>query len=204
MSKHILISVSKRCFFLVLLCGYYSCSDNTSKKDDGYVSQPSNIKVEEEKKLDKDQNTKEDANEEINEEALDLAVDVSKLVITNLKVNDSIRRANRSIMFAFQIGLPIKNLEEVFEVYNSLSDIESVYILKLGRKEHYLIKYEGKTEEELLKQKEVFKQTLSSEVTGGVKVVNLMRLCSKKAKLMVGEKILNKEEKIEIPCLICK
>lgn len=143
------------------------------------------------------------SNEKIVKEVISATVDLTKTVIKTLKVNDSIRVANREQMYAYQIGLPIKHEDEVFEEYAKLENTESVYVLKKSRKEFYLLKYEGKPKEELNDGLEEYKKSIPSDLSGGAKVINVMSLCSKREKLMVGESLSKRKENEEIPCLIC-
>ncbi len=143
------------------------------------------------------------SNEKIAKEVISATVDLTKTVIKTLKVNDSIRIANREQMYAYQIGLPIKDKDEVFEEYAKLDNTEAVYVLKKSRKEFYLLKYEGKTKEELNQGLEDYKNSISPDLSGSAKVINVMSLCSKREKLMVGDPLTKRKEKEEIPCLIC-
>jgi hypothetical protein len=143
------------------------------------------------------------SNEKIAKEVINATVDLTKTVIKTLKVNDSIRVANREQMYAYQIGLPIKDKDDVFEEYGKLENTESVYVLKKARKEYYLIKYEGKTKDELSAGLDDYRKSIPSDLSGGAKVINVMSLCSKREKLMVGESLTKRKENEEIPCLIC-
>lgn len=143
------------------------------------------------------------SNEKIAKEVINATVDITKTVIKTLKVNDSIRVANREQMYAYQIGLPIKNKDDVFEEYGKLENTESVYVLKKGRKEYYLIKYEGKSKDELSAGLEDYRKSIPSDLSGGAKVINMMNLCSKREKLMIGESLTKRKENEEIRCLIC-
>lgn len=149
------------------------------------------------------ENEQSDKDLEAVKEAVNTTIDLGKAFIKNLKVNDSIKMSHREKMFAYQIGLPIRHERDIFEEYKKLYDVESVYILKISRKDHYIIKYEGKTEEDLQNELADFKSQLPAEITGGVKIINLARLCSKRDNLKIGEKITRRKENTELPCLIC-
>lgn len=197
-------SVLKKTFInaiiLLTLAGLISCDNSSPKTDTSVVVQ--NDTVKEESTTSSNSNTT--SNEKIIEEVVTASIDLTKTVIKNLKVNDSIRVANREQMFAYQIGLPIANKEDVFEEYDKLEDTESVYVLEKSRKEFYIIKYEGKTKDELNEGLEEYKKRVPSTLSGTAKVINLMSLCSKRDKLMVGESLTMRKKNNELPCLICK
>lgn len=176
-----------------------SCDPAPPKTDNSVVVEPG--PVTEESNPGKSESS---SDEKIVKEVVNATVDLTKTVIKTLKVNDSIRVANREQMYAYQIGLPIRHKDEVFEAYGKLENTESVYVLEKSRKEFYIIKYEGKTKEELTDGLEDYRRSVPAALSGGAKVINVMSLCSKRDKLMVGESLKKRKEKNEIPCLICK
>lgn len=186
-------------FISISACMFSSCGRNSPKDDNNVVISDNTNEIQAEE-------TKPENKSEINEivkEVVPVVVDLTKTVIKNIKINDSIKMANREQMFAYQLGLPIRHEEELFEAYHKLSNTESIYVLEL-RKEYYLIKYEGKSKSELETELDNVKEELSANVTGAIKVKNLMDLCSKREKLIVGDNITRRKEEIELPCLICK
>jgi len=179
---------------------FISCREAKPKNDESVVINPKPVDEETTPKKE----TENKSNEELIAEVAIAGIDIGKTVIKNMKVNDSIRLANREQMFAYKIGLPISNEDALFEAYKSLGNMESVFVLEKSRKEFYLIKYEGKTEEELSGSLDEFKALIPPGISGSVTIINLMSLCSKRDKLMVGEAIKKRKEDIELPCLICK
>lgn len=176
-----------------------SCDQTPPKTNDSVVVEPSVVNQDTESSTE----STTSSNEKIAKEVLDATVDLTKTVIKTLKVNDSIRVANREQMYAYQIGLPIRHEDEVFEEYAKLENTEAVCVLKRSRKEFYLLKYEGKTKEELSEGLEAYKKSISSDLSGGARVINVMSLCPKREKLMKGRNLSKRKEQEEIPCLIC-
>jgi len=185
--------------FLVMAILLNACVNEPPKQDTSVIVEDSGIAA----PAETTESEQKDEDIETVKEAVSLTIDLGKTFIKNLKVNDSIKMAHREKMFAYQVGLPIRHERDVFEEYKKLYDVESVYILKISRKDHYIIKYEGKSEEDLQKGLEDFKSQLPSEISGGVKIINLAKLCSKRENLKIGEKISRRKENIELPCLIC-
>ena len=140
--------------------------------------------------------------EKIVEEAIDVAVDLTKLMVRKLRVNDSIRMSNREKMFAYQIGFPLNNKEETFEVFKGIKDSIGLFVLKVSRKDYYVVKFDGSSKEELESGLDNYNKTLSPDI-GRAKVINLASLCSRREKLMRGENLTKRKEEIELPCLIC-
>lgn len=141
--------------------------------------------------------TKTDA--ELIEEAAIKTLEISSVFFRKMKTNDSIKMANREKMFAYQIGFAISDKDEVFDLFNKLEDTKDIYVLKQSRKDYFIIKYEGKGEKELKDSLLLFEKQIGQDA----KVVNLMTLCSKNEKLMVGEKLTKRKDDTEIPCLVC-
>ncbi len=150
------------------------------------------------------QNTEEnnEVNEEIAKEAIGAAVDITKFLITNLKKNDSIRVANREKMFGYQIGFKIKHANDVLAMYEKIPDKTGVFIIKASRKHYYLVKYEGKSREELVDKLDDYNNTIPLEL-GRAGVINLNTLCSRREKLTRDEDLDSRQEGVSIPCLIC-
>jgi|GEM_PF-5886092 len=184
---------------LIFASTLFSCETAPPKTNDSVVVEPAPVNENTESSTE----STTSSNEKITKEVINATVDLTKTVIKTLKVNDSIRVANREQMYAFQIGLPIRHKDNVFEEYGKLENTESIYVLEKSRKEYYIIKYEGKSQEELIDALEEYRKTIPSDLSGGVKVINIMSLCSKRDKLMVGENLRKRKENEEIPCLIC-
>lgn len=136
---------------------------------------------------------------ELIEEAAIKTLEISRDFFRNMKTNDSIKMANREKMFAYQIGFAINDKDEVFDLFNKLADTKDIYVLKQSRKDYFVIKYEGKGEKELNDSLLHFEKQIGQDA----KVINLMTLCSKKEKLMLGEKLTKRKEDAEIACLVC-
>jgi hypothetical protein len=198
--ENVSISVFKILLAVTTLGMVTSCEPASPKTDDSVVVQSEPTPEQTESSTE----STTSSNEKIAKEVINATVDLTKTVIKTLKVNDSIRVANREQMYAYQIGLPIRDEDEVFEEYSKLENTESVYVLKKGRKEFYILKYEGKTNKELSDGLEEYQKSIPSGLSGGAKVINVMNLCSKRDKLMVGESLTKRKENKEIPCLICK
>lgn len=152
--------------------------------------------------ISEEEEEEQDVNEELTKEAIGAAVDLTKFLITNLKKNDSIRMSNREKMFAYQIGFKIKREENVFEVYEKIPDKTGVFVIRAGRKHYYLVKYEGKSKEELIEKLDEYNNTIPVDL-GRASVVNLTTLCSRREKLTRDEDLSKRKEDIELPCLIC-
>lgn len=140
--------------------------------------------------------------EKIVEEAIDVAVDLTKLMVRKLRVNDSIRMSNREKMFGYQIGFPLNSKEETFEVFKKIQDSVGLFVLKVSRKDYYIVKFDGSGKEELESGLDTYNKTLSADI-GRAKIINLASLCSRREKLMRGENLTKRKEEIELPCLIC-
>lgn len=201
--KNVSVIVFKALSLLVIGASMMtSCEEAPPKTNDSIVVEPTPSPTQESTE-NSTESTPSSSNEKIAKEVINATVDLTKTVIKTLKVNDSIRVANREQMYAYQIGLPIRHEDEVFEEYAKLENTESVYVLKKSRKEFYLLKYEGKAKEELNEGLEDYKKSIPSDLSGSAKVINVMSLCSKREKLMVGESLTKRKQKEEIPCLIC-
>lgn len=187
-------------YLLLLALLFTSCCSDQPPKDEIL---PVTMGVETAPEPNDNTNT-EKSSEEIIKEAVEASIETTKDVIKNLKKNDSIRFANREDVYAYRLGLPIRDEDEVFELYKTLYEIENIYVVKQSRKDYYLVYYNGNSEKQLNDSLEVFKATLPDQIRNEIVVLNLMELCTKsKQKLMRGEKLTKRREEAEIPCLIC-
>lgn len=176
-----------------------SCDQKPPKQDQSVVVEPGILSGSQDKDGESGKSTSE---EKIAKEILKTTADLAKNLVNNRRVKDSILLANRVELCVYQIGLPIQDKDEVFEIYNKLDDKESVYVFEKTRGEYYLVKYEGKTRDELLIELKDYQNGLRSEIKG-VKVLDLTKFCSKKKKIVVGGSIKKRKTNSEIQCLIC-
>ncbi len=130
-----------------------------------------------------------------------LLLNASLDAIEKQRIKDSINRANKEKMYAYQIGLQYRE-KDAYEAYNKLIDagVTNVYVFKAGRKEYYVVRFEAKGDEELNSGYGDFKTMLGDNGSEGVKVVNLMNFCDKKETII---KQTETSKGNEISCLIC-
>lgn len=148
---------------------------------------------------------KEKSDEEIIKETVQALVTISENVIKNKKEKDSIRIANREQLYAYRIGLPINDIDEVFEAYKTLGETDNIYVLKQTKRDYYLVYYDGSGKQQLEDSLESFKTKLPDIYNNDISVINIIDLCAKsKEKLMVGEKLTKRKEEVQIPCLTCE
>jgi hypothetical protein len=153
----------------------------------------------------KDETPTSNDNIEMYLKAGEILADVVGDAIETKKLKDSIRVANKEKMYAYQIGLQITDKDELFESFNKLSEagVSNLYVLKKGKNDFILVKYEAKPENELKDSLDAFKLRISSIHNEKVDVINLMSECDKKEIIKKGEKLTKRKEDSEIPCLIC-
>jgi hypothetical protein len=196
---------------LILIAGVLvSCGDNTDETSSGVViikgkdSAITQVIINSKSNSGSSSNHETDKlNAELAKEAIGAAVDLGKFVFSTIKINDSIKMANREKMFAYQIGLPMSDKSQVFEEYKKIHDSTGLFVMKVSRRDYYIVKYDGRSKEELEDNLDNFNALLSIDISGNAKVINLMSLCSKREKLMRGENLTKRKETIELPCLIC-
>lgn len=141
---------------------------------------------------------------ELVQESAEALFTLGENLIKKHKEKDSIRAAEREKLFAYRIGLPINDKDQVFEMYNKLTATENIYALKQSRQDYYLVYYNGYSKKQLEDSLEAFRAKLPTEFKNTLKVVNIMELCSdSRQNLMVGEKLTKRKSDDEIPCLIC-
>lgn len=130
----------------------------------------------------------------------ELLANVTLNLIERQRIKDSINSANKEKMYAYFIGVKMKE-KQALKAYNELrAKTPSIYVFKAGRKEYYIIKFEAKGEEELTASLDDFKTQLGENGTEGVKVMNLTDFCSKRETITKDNM---SEDDIEIKCLKC-
>lgn len=183
----------------ISLITYCSCSHDQTKEDNSTL-------VNETRKTITEKNNETPIEKKVSENQADLiktVVSVSGQVIKQIKKNDSIKAAHRDKLFAYQVGFPIKDIDEVFETFGLIDNSESFYVLKKSRKEYYIIYLTDKSLKEMNDSIDSFKSKLPAEISTIVKTINLTSLCSKREKLMRGEDLTKRKQDQELPCLIC-
>lgn len=197
--------------FVVSLC-FYACNNNesslTNNNNDSSTPATSEPVVAE---PNDNQTTTEDngyssnsqhkTDEELIFEGANILLNTTKDLIEQQRIKDSINRANREKMYAFQIGLKYRE-KDALKAYQELADanVSSLYVFKAARKEYYIVCFEAKGEEELKRDYGNFITSLGDNGTEGVKIVNLMEFCSKKE--TVSRYDVDEKEN-EIKCLTC-
>lgn len=130
-------------------------------------------------------------------------IEIGKEIIEEKQRRDSIKIAERGGMFAYQLGVGFRHERLVIEAYEKLMDKDHVCVFKLGRKDYILIKYEGKNEKQLEDELASIRELYSADVTGDVKLIDLMRECGRNEKPMLTHKIKQRRKDIIIDCLTC-
>ncbi|MCC6372972.1 MAG: hypothetical protein IT236_18360 [Bacteroidia bacterium] len=130
-------------------------------------------------------------------------IDAKNELLERKRKNDSIRLSRREKMFAYQLGLPLKNEKLLMEAFEKLSDPTSVYALKKSNTEYLLVKFEDKSEEDLDTELDAYKAEHADEVIGSIKKIDLVRECGKKKMPVLAGKIKKRKNDTQIDCLIC-
>ena len=122
--------------------------------------------------------------------------------IDKQRIKDSIREANKTKMYAFQIGIKMPE-KDAYEAYNKLKDanIPNVYIFKAGKREYYTVQFQAKGEDDLNLSLGTFKSQLGELGTEGLSVINLNDFCSKRETVSRYSTIKDGDE---IKCLECE
>lgn len=138
---------------------------------------------------------------EIAFEATEYALNGISDIAERLRVKDSIRQSDKGTMYAFQIGIKMKE-SDANDVYKKLIDanISSIYVFKAGRKEYYIVQFQAKGEEELNLLLGDFKFSLGELGTEGLKVINLNDFCSRRQTVTRYTTGKNADE---VKCLQC-
>jgi hypothetical protein len=120
-------------------------------------------------------------------------------LVRKRQIKDSINMVYRERFYAFQIGME-QDRNEAFDSYKRLAGtgIKYLYVFKISRKKYCIVKYQAKTEDELNKTAEDFKNELGDNANEGVKVINLMDFCKKRESIN-----RTTENEMSIKCLVC-
>lgn len=186
----------KKLIYLLLPVAICACEPDRPPKDNYTIQEPA---ISEESPA-----AEAKTDEALIKEAITTAVDLGKNLLKQHKINDSVREANREQMYAYRIGFPMKDDDQVFELYSELDLTDNVYALKQSRKEYYLFYYNGNSRQQLEDSLEDFKKLLPENLRSNVAIVNMMQLCTNsRQKLMKAENLKQGKENAEIPCLVC-
>jgi len=195
-------SISLISIIIIVSLALDSCKDNSAKNDNSTLQQEPKASphTSDSPKL---ESKKEDPNVEIAKEAIDAVAVLADKAISNQRLKDSIRTANRESMFVYQIGLPIIHEKDIFDVVHKLVGIENVSVFKNSRKEHYIIVNEQKTKMELVDGLAALNSQLA-DLNTRAKIINLYNFCNKKEIPMSDGKITKRKDDLELECITCQ
>lgn len=135
-------------------------------------------------------------------EGVGLASEGIQQIQENSRRKDSIRRARRKSYWVYKIGLSQSDEEGLYKLYEKLKNQGNIHVFKEDRKHMYIVKMDGKNEEELRRNQEKFKAEIS-HIEANVEVVNLTDQCeNSKDKIMKGTPVKVKR-KVFLDCLVC-
>lgn len=138
-------------------------------------------------------------------EAITAAANVASTALENKRVKDSTKLAGKEKMFAYQIGLPMKKTDQVFDLYKKLQEakIRNIYVVKNPDDDYVMVQYEDKEQEDLYTNLHSFKDSLAEITSEKIAVINLNEFCSKKDLIKKEGTLRKRKEDVEIPCLVC-
>jgi hypothetical protein len=130
-------------------------------------------------------------------------INAGQELIDKKRRRDSIRMAGREKMFAYQLGFIIKEKSGAVEAYKRLNDTKGVFILKKGKHKYLLVKFEDKDEMVLLDELDDYIAEHGDEITGAVKIIDLVNECGRHKKPVQDASIEEKRSDLSIDCLTC-
>jgi len=133
-----------------------------------------------------------------------VVINAGKELLNEKRKNDSIKLSRREKMFAYQLGLPIKNEKLLMEAYKKLSSTQDIYAFKRDKNEYLLVKYEDLPREELELGLEAYRNLHANEVIGAIKIIDLAWECGKRKMPVLTYKIKMRKDTTQINCLTCQ
>lgn len=145
------------------------------------------------------QNSKTDA--EVILQGAELILNTTTDLLRKKAIKDSMREVYREKCYAYQLGMELKK-QDALDLYKRLTDagIKSVYIFRKSRKKYFVLKFQAKTEADLLNEMPAFKTELGEQADEGVHIINLMNYCNKRETI---NRTRDEDDGIEIKCLVC-
>jgi hypothetical protein len=196
------------------LCFWISCSDNNNTNNNTNTNTNSGSSIPEATNQNSSGSTSEKPNlsesnsQEQKKTDGELILEGGVVLLNSVtdeidkqKIRDSIRQVNKAKMYAYQIGIKMRE-SDACEARKKLVDanIPSVYVFKGGRKEYYVVQFDAKGEEELNLSLGNFKSKLGELGNEGLKVINLNDFCSKREN--VARRMISQDGD-KIKCLYC-
>jgi len=134
-------------------------------------------------------------------EAADKGIQLTEKLIRQQNKKDSIKRANKETHWVYQIGVPKRSRNELWETYKLLQHIPNIKVFKESRRSYYIIKDDGIHKDSLVKRESAFMATID-KIENRIKVINLATFCKVRRKITEG-RIKIRKPKIKLPCLVC-
>jgi hypothetical protein len=183
--------------FCIATTALYSCGDSTDSKTTANDNTTKQV-----------QPAGTNANDVTIQEiktAKDIGGKIVDDVAANKRRKDSIRTANATHTWVYQIGEPFEESDLAGKEWDKLNGMTNLYIFKKSRHEYYLIKDDGYPKELLEDSLGGFKKKLAGLETR-VAIIDLGSFCSGKKKPSISDPIKYKVDgdKKKIECHECE
>lgn len=115
--------------------------------------------------------------------------------------------ANREMRLVFQIGEIKDNEKAIINLYNKLKNDSSIklnrlFVFKIQRNKYFLYEDDNYNENQIYDSLENFRSKIYN-IEPNIEIINLLDYCKAKENITETKSIINKKEKIEIPCCNC-
>jgi len=134
--------------------------------------------------------------------AADTGFQLAGELINQQKKKDSIIRANKEAYWVYQIGVPKRSKNELWETYKLLQHIPNVKVFKESRKSFYIIKDDGIEKDSLVKGEIAFKASIN-KIENRINIIDLATFCKVRKQIAEGDRLKIRKPKVKLPCLIC-
>lgn len=120
------------------------------------------------------------------------------------RVKDSTLLANREKIWVYQIGAPISDETDAWQMAKDFNALANVCIFKAARKSFLIICDNGYAETDAQDSLETFSSKVDEIIPGTrVKTIDLMSLCSKRKALIETNKIIKRKKTESFKCYTC-
>ena len=138
---------------------------------------------------------------ELTKEGVGIASEAVQQMKENKQRKEEAILANKAKLWVYQIGIPTSDKNELWRKYKKLETLGNIAVFRKDKRTMFLIKDDGKTEQELKNNLDEFKSNISN-IDSRVSVINLMSKCKLKEKI-IGTKDIKVKRKTFMKCRVC-
>lgn len=131
-------------------------------------------------------------------------MDYGKDMLNNLKPGEALNPEYSEKMYAYVFSAAMENPAEIAEFTEGIKNTSALYVTQTSAGKYYVISYEGKPEQELIKNLPAFKASLPTTLSQEeIKVISLSGFCAGSEHLLKKQFTIPCRQQVQLACFTC-